>query len=79
MLQRGRFGRSDLRAGEALAAGDRPAFGGILDGTVRIAPADGAAQTCGESDVFRPISQAHATVCGGSDGARLVVERSVRR
>ena len=62
-----------LEAGEPLAMTDRPIFGYVLDGTVRVAPADGAAEGCDAGDSFHLLSQAHGAVRGGSAGARLVV------
>ncbi len=63
-----------LEAGETLsAAGGRPMFGYVLDGTVRVEPAEGAAEACGEGDAFHLLSQAHGAVHGGPAGARLVL------
>ena len=62
-----------LKAGETLAMTDRPMFGYVLDGTVRVAPADGPAESCDAGDAFHLLSQAHGAVRGGSAGARLVL------
>lgn len=62
-----------LEAGESLAMTDRPTFGYVLDGTVRVAPADGPAESCDAGDAFHLLSQAHGAVRGGSAGARLVL------
>lgn len=63
-----------LEAGETLsAAGGRPMFGYVLDGTVRVDPVEGAVETCGEGDAFHLLSLAHGAVHGGPAGARLVL------
>ena len=68
----GRYVRLD--AGEPLAASEnRPMFGFVLDGTVRVDPAEGVAEICGEGDAFHLLSQPHGAVRGGSAGARLVL------
>ena len=63
-----------LEAGETLsAAGSRPMFGYVLDGTVQVDPVEGSAETCGKGDAFHLLSQAHGAVHGGPAGARLVL------